>query len=168
MKAQNEQTGIYQVQPVPKDAVRQAEDDTIVQAMRIVARRIRREGPMFTAPQAVKDYLVLQLAQKEYECFGAMFLDSQHQFIGLEVMFKGTLSQTSVYPREIIKRALVVNAGAVVLFHNHPSGQPEPSTADERLTATMKAALAMVDIRTLDHIVVGGTQTVSFAERGLI
>lgn len=168
MKAKNEETGIYQVGFVALDAKTQAEDDTIKQAMRIVARRIRKEGPMFTAPQAVKDYLVLQLAQKEYECFGVVFLDSQHQFLGLEVLFKGTLAQTSVYPREIIKRALAVNAGAVILFHNHPSGMPEPSRADELLTTTLKSALALVDIRTLDHVVVGGTTTVSFAERGLI
>ena len=98
----------------------------------------------------------------------AIFLDSQHRLLGLEKMFIGTLGQTSVYPREVVKRALARNAGAVILAHNHPSGVAEPSRADEFLTQTLKTALALVDVRVIDHLVVGQGQVVSFAERGLL
>ncbi len=98
----------------------------------------------------------------------SIFLDSQHRLIAIKEMFRGTVSQTSVYPREVVKTALQLNAGAVVLAHNHPSGVAEPSRADEFLTQSLKTALALVDVRVLDHLVVGGTDVVSFAERGLI
>lgn len=97
-----------------------------------------------------------------------LFLDSQHRLLAAKDLFRGTLTQTSVYPREVLREALNLGADAVVLAHNHPSGIPEPSRADEVLTATMKQALALVDVRVLDHIVVAGTRTVSFAERGLV
>jgi DNA repair protein RadC len=100
--------------------------------------------------------------------FAVLFLDSQHRLIVLEPMFRGTLTQTSVYPREVVKRALALNAGAVILAHNHPSGAAEPSRADEYLTQTLKAALALVDVRVLDHLVVGRGRVTSFAERGLL
>lgn len=126
------------------------------------------DQPVFDSPNRVKDYLALHLGGRQQEVFAVLFLDGQHRFLRLEEMFQGTLTQTSVYPREVVKRALALNAGAVVLAHNHPSGLAEPSRADEYLTQTLKTALQLVDVRVLDHIVVGQGQTVSLAERGLM
>ncbi len=136
-------------------------------AKHLLASRVRR-GATMSSPQAVKDYLCLQIGVLEHEVFAVIFLDSQHRLIAIKEMFRGTVSQTSVYPREVVKMALQLNAGAVVLAHNHPSGVAEPSRADEFLTQSLKTALALVDVRVLDHLVVGGTDVVSFAERGLI
>ena len=137
-----------------------------------LARRAAAEplgqAPVFSAPAQVRDYLMLELGGLEHEVFAALFLDSQHRLITLRTLFRGTLAQTSVYPREIVKEALACNAGAVVLAHNHPSGAAEPSRADEFLTHTLKSALQLVDVRVLDHIVIGRGQSVSFAERGLL
>jgi len=127
-----------------------------------------REAPVFESPARVKDYLALQLGGLAQEVFAVLFLDGQHRLLGLEKMFQGTLAQTSVHPREVVRRALALNAGAVVLAHNHPSGIAEPSRADEYLTQTLKSALALVDVRVLDHVVVGQGQVVSMAERGLL
>jgi DNA repair protein RadC len=124
--------------------------------------------PVFDAPDKVKDYLALQLGGHRHEVFAVLFLDAQSRLIVLEEMFRGTLTQTSVYPREVAKRALDVHAAAVILAHNHPSGAAEPSRADEYLTQTLKSALALVDVRVLDHLVVGQGTVVSFAERGLL
>jgi DNA repair protein RadC len=110
----------------------------------------------------------LQLAGKDYEVFAVVFLDTQNRVIYTQQMFRGTLTQTSVYPREVVKEALFQNAAAVILCHNHPSGNAEPSRADEALTHTLKSALALVDVRVLDHIIVTRSGTLSFAERGLI
>ena len=124
---------------------------------------------MFSAsPDAVRDYLKLSLASLPYEVFMALFLDSQNRLLAACELFRGTLSQTSVYPREVVKSALAHNAAGVILAHNHPSGVAEPSRADELLTSSLKQALALVDIRTLDHLIVAGPRVVSFAERGLI
>jgi DNA repair protein RadC len=136
-------------------------------ARRALAQQIRI-APVFDAPGKVKDYLALQLGGRTQEVFAVLFLDGQHRLIVLQEMFHGTLTQTSVYPREVVKAALAHNAGAVILAHNHPSGVAEPSRADEYLTATLKTALAMVDVRVLDHLVVGRGQVVSLAERGLL
>ncbi len=125
------------------------------------------EKPLFTTPQAVRDYLQLQLGSRPHEIFAVLFLDSQHRLIALEELFRGTLTQTSVYPREVVVRALALHAASVVLAHNHPSGTAQPSRADEALTQTLKAALALVDVRVLDHFVVTRTQAVSMAELGL-
>ena len=125
-------------------------------------------GPVFDSPQRVKDYLGLQLGGRAQEVFMVLFLDSQHRLLRSEEMFQGTLTQTSVYPREVLRRALMLGAGAVVLAHNHPSGVAEPSRADEYLTQTLKAALQMIDVRVLDHVIVGQGQVVSLAERGLL
>ncbi len=125
-------------------------------------------APVFDSPARVKDYLALSLAGRSQEVFAVMFLDSQHRMLRLEDMFHGTLTQTSVYPREVVKRALALNAAAVVLAHNHPSGVAEPSRADEYLTQTLKSALQLVDVRVLDHVVVGQGHVVSMAERGLL
>ena len=126
------------------------------------------ERPVFDAPQAVRQYLRLQMAHLPHEVFAVLFLDAQHRLLAMEELFRGTLSQTSVYPREVVKRALERNAAAVILAHNHPSGLAEPSRADEHLTQTLKSALALVDVRVLDHLVVGQADVVSFAERGLL
>lgn len=126
------------------------------------------QRPLFDAPGKVKDYLQLQLAQREHEVFAVLFLDAQNRLIRCEEMFRGTLTQTSVYPREVLKRALDLGAAAVILAHNHPSGAAEPSRADEFLTQTLKSALQLVDVRVLDHLVVGRAGVVSFAERGLL
>ncbi len=120
------------------------------------------------SPDAVRDYLRLTLAGLAHETFLVIFLDSQNRLLAAEEMFRGTLTQTSVYPREIVKAALAHNAAAVVFAHNHPSGVAEPSRADELLTSSLKQALALVDVRALDHFVVAGSRVVSFAERGLL
>lgn len=136
-------------------------------ARRALGEQMQR-APVFDSPQKVKDYLALHLAGQPQEVFAVLFLDSQHRLLRMEEMFRGTLTQTSVYPREVVKKALQHNAGAVVLAHNHPSGLAEPSRADEFLTQTLKTALQMVDVRVLDHLVVGRGTVVSMAERGLI
>jgi len=136
-------------------------------ARRSLAAQLRTRT-VFDSPQAVKDYLKLQLAELPHEVFGLLFLDAQHRLLCFEELFRGTLTQTSVYPREVVKRALSVNAAAVILAHNHPSGVAEPSRADEHLTQTLRSALALVDVRVLDHLVVARTEVVSFAERGLL
>jgi DNA repair protein RadC len=136
-------------------------------ARRALAQQLEA-GTVFDNPAAVKDYAALHLGGRPQEVFAVMFLDAQHRLLALEEMFQGTLSQTSVYPREVVKRALALNAGAVILAHNHPSGLAEPSRADEYLTQTLKSALALVDVRVLDHLVVGRGLVVSFAERGLL
>lgn len=123
---------------------------------------------VFDCPGIVKDYLALRLGGLEREVFSIVLLDAQHRVIEYREMFQGTIAQTSVYPREIVKAALSANAAAMILAHNHPSGVPEPSRADEMLTLTLKSTLATVDIRVLDHVVVGGGSVVSFAERGLL
>jgi DNA repair protein RadC len=136
-------------------------------ARRALAQRMR-QAPVFDSPQQVKDYLALHLAGRPQEVFVALFLDSQHRLLALREMFQGTLAHTSVHPREVVKAALAHNAAGVVLAHNHPSGVAEPSRADEYLTATLRNALALVDVRVLDHLVVGQGHVVSMAERGLL
>ena len=137
-----------------------------------LARRALAEelshGAAMTSPEAVRDWLRLSLAGLPHETFVVLFLDSQHRMLAADELFRGTLAQTSVYPREVVKVALAHNAAAVILAHNHPSGVAEPSRADELLTQALKQALALVDIRTLDHFVVAGNRVVSFAERGLL
>ncbi|WP_425260948.1 RadC family protein [Rubrivivax sp. RP6-9] len=136
-------------------------------ARRALAQQLQ-QAPVFDAPQTVKDYVALRLGGRGHETFSVLFLDGQHRLLVMEDLFHGTLTQTSVYPREIVKRALALNAGALVLAHNHPSGLAEPSRADTHLTQTLKAALQLVDVRVLDHLVVGQGQVVSLAERGLL
>lgn len=136
-------------------------------ARRALAEQLRERAAL-DSPQAVKDYLQLQLASKKHECFAVLFLDNQHKLLALEEMFRGTLAQTSVYPREVVLRALHHHAAAVVLAHNHPSGTVQPSRADETLTQALKAALALVDVRVLDHVIVAPGLALSMAEKGLI
>lgn len=143
-----------------------------LQAARELVRRSLaeslREQPVLSSPKTVRDYLRLTLSGLEHELFMALFLDAQNRLIAAAEMFRGTLTQTSVYPREVVKAALKWNAAAVILAHNHPSGIAEFSRADEALTETLKAALAMVDVKILDHFLVAKESVVSFAERGLI
>ncbi len=127
-----------------------------------------KQRSVLCAPGAVRDYLRIFFADLEHESFVALFLDSQNRLINAEVLFRGTLTQTSVYPREVVKAALKANSGAVIFAHNHPSGVAEPSRADELLTVSLKAALALVDVKVLDHFVVAGSTVLSFAERGLL
>ncbi len=136
-------------------------------ARRSVASELA-ERPVFDSPARVKEYVSLQLAGREHEVFAVLFLDAQSRLLRLEEMFRGTLTQTSVYPREVVKRALHHNAAALIFAHNHPSGIAEPSRSDEALTQALKHALALVDVKVLDHFIVAGTQTLSFAERGLL
>ena len=141
-----------------------------LQAVLEMARRALREGMHqgvnLASPQAVKDYLILGLSSLPHEVFHVLFLDAQHRLIASEELFRGTLMQTSVYPREIVKRALAHNAAAVILAHNHPSGVAEPSPADRLLTDALKSALTLVDVRVLDHFVIAGRNALSFAEHG--
>lgn len=127
-----------------------------------------RRDCVLNAPDAVRDCLRIHFAGREHESFVAMFLDTQHRLIATHELFRGTLSQTSVYPREVVKAALRENAAAVIFSHNHPSGVAEPSTSDQHLTTALKSALALVDVRVLDHFIVAGTSVVSFAERGML
>jgi DNA repair protein RadC len=136
-------------------------------ARRVLSRRVRK-GTLLTSPQDVRSYLAVQLGLLEHEVFAVIFVDAQHRLIRYQEMFRGTLTQTSVYPREIVKEALACNAAAVLLAHNHPSGSPEPSRADEFLTQQLKRVLALVDVRVLDHLIVAGATITSFAERGLL
>jgi DNA repair protein RadC len=136
-------------------------------ARRAMAQRLQ-ERAVFADPDAVKHYVQLHLSSKAHEVFAALFLDAQNRLLALEELFRGTLTQTSVYPREVVLRALHHHASAVVLAHNHPSGSVEPSRADEALTHTLKAALGLVDVRVLDHVIVAPGQALSMAERGLM
>ena len=121
-----------------------------------------------TEPQASKDYLALKLSHLEHEVFSIIFLSNNHKIIAYEELFRGTIDAASVYPREVVKRALQLNAAALILAHNHPSGEPNPSQSDIQITQKLQQALNMVDIRILDHIIIGGEEPVSFAELGLI
>lgn len=127
-----------------------------------------KDAPVFDSPQKVKDFAALRLGGLAHEVFAVLYLDSQHRLIEMRELFHGTLAQTSVYPREVLRQALLLNAGAAILVHNHPSGIAEPSRADEVLTESLVAALRTVDVRVLDHLVVGAGSVVSFAERGLM
>lgn len=141
-----------------------------LQAVLELARRSLTEelqaGIALSSPQAVKQYLQLLLGGKAYESFAILFLDVRNRLIACEELFRGTLTHTSVYPREVVKVALARNAASIILAHNHPSGTPEPSTADHTLTQALKQALALIDVRVLDHFVVAGRHVYSFAEHG--
>lgn len=127
-----------------------------------------RRDCLLSSPNSVRDYLRLHFAGQEHESFVVLFLDAQNRLIVAEELFRGTLTQTSVYPREIVKAALRQNAAAVIFAHNHPSGLPEPSRADEMLTVSLKQALSLIDVKVLDHFIVANSATLSFAERGLL
>lgn len=143
-----------------------------LQAATELVRRSLQEtlagGDVLAQPDDVRRFLALWLRDRPHECFVGLFLDTQHRLIAAEELFRGTLAQTSVYPREVARRALALNAGALIVAHNHPSGLAEPSRADEWLTAALKAALAPLEVPLLDHLVVGGNRCTSLAERGIL
>jgi DNA repair protein RadC len=136
-------------------------------ARRAMSQQLK-EREVFGSPDAVKHYLQLHLGRKPHEVFAVLFLDAQNRLIAMEELFRGTLTQTSVYPREIVQHALKWEAAAVVLAHNHPSGEVRPSRADEVLTRTLVAALALVDVRVLDHVIVAPGEALSMAQTGLL
>ena len=144
------------------------EDAIIAQALEILARRMRNTGMMMDSPEVVRDWLRLRVGGKPHEEFGCIWLNARHEVIEAGELFRGTLTQTSVYPREVVKEALRHNAAAVIFYHNHPSGAADPSPADEMLTRQLKDALNVVDVRVLDHFVVTAEETTSFAEKGLL
>ena len=140
-------------------------------AMELARRSLHEQlvsGTPLTSPGGVRDYLRLALSSREHEVFVCIWLDAQHRVLKYDEAFRGTLTQTSVYPREIVKAALAANAAAVIFAHNHPSGAAQPSQADELLTRNLKEALSLVDVKVLDHFIVAGSQAISFAERGLL
>ena len=143
------------------------EDDVLTTARSIMESRFQRSHYL-PSPDVTRQYLTLSLANEPRDVFGLVFLDSGHGVLGLEILFQGTIDGAAVYPREVVKRALDANAAAVILVHNHPSGNPEPSRADQLLTERICKALETVEIRVLDHLIVAGSGVVSFAERGLI
>lgn len=136
-------------------------------ARRSLREEIRRDPALFS-PDKVRDYLKMNLVHRQHEVFMALFLEAQNRLLTAHELFRGTLTETSVYPREVVKRALAVNAASVIFAHNHPSGVAKPSRSDELLTASLKQALGLVDVRVLDRMIVAGNSTVSFAERGLL
>lgn len=142
-------------------------DPIVVKALQLLECEVR-EANALASPDAARDFVRLQLGDRPHEIFAVLFLDVQNRVIEFKEMFRGTLTQTSVYPREVVIEALACQAAAVILCHNHPSGVALPSRADEMLTSTLKAALALVDVRVLDHFIVTRTCVVSFAERGLL
>lgn len=165
--ARSEDLALYLV---PELADKTKEDDKVIlSALNILYRRMKKaKGPTFTNPDAIKTYLKLKTGGYEHEVFSVAYLDSQNSLIAFEEIFRGTLTQVSVYPREVVKQAIHHNAAGVILSHNHPSGTTQPSRADEALTQTLKSVLAMVDVRVLDHIIVTAEDAFSFAERGLL
>ncbi|WP_134735409.1 RadC family protein [Proteus mirabilis] len=152
------ETGDYQI----------AMADQILEAARQAIQQKVQRGESFRSPVHVQTYLRTQLSGYEHEVFAVLFLDTKLRLIEYAELFHGTIDGASVYPREVVKAALTFNAAAMVIAHNHPSGDPEPSAADRALTKRLAQALALVDVRILDHVVVGGNATVSFAERGLL
>lgn len=163
MHARDETASVYTV----KRRTRTDDDATIAKALAILGKRLAKLPQVFSDPAEVKAYLRLRVASLEHEVFCGLFLTSEYRLIADVTLSIGTLSQASVYPREVVKTALAHNASAVVLYHNHPSGNSAPSRADEYLTQRLKAALGVVDVRVLDHLVIGATVT-SFAEQGLL
>ena len=142
------------------------EDRLIEEALLILERRVFSRGPELTSPGLVAEYLKVLLAQEPHEVFGVVFLDSKHRVLAFEVLFHGSIDGASVYPRQVVKRSLAHNAAAVILTHNHPSGCTEPSQADRTLTLRLKETLALVDVRVLDHFIVGEGRPTSLAECG--
>lgn len=170
LSARSENQADYKVvKATPVSAIQKQHDDKIIaEALAILEGRMRTPGQPFDAPDAVKAYLSLTIGEKPHEVFGVLFLDVQNRLLAFEEMFQGTLTQTSVYPREVVLRALHHQASAVVLSHNHPSGTVQPSRADEVLTQTLKTTLALIDVRVIDHVIVSYSQSLSMAERGLL
>ncbi len=145
-----------------------AQNDILDQAKTILSEKLLRSSEPLTNPDDTKDFLIAHMAELEHEVFAVIFLDNRHRVISFRRMFRGTIDGASVHPREVVKACLQCNGAAVILSHCHPSGVAEPSRADEALTQRLKDALSLIDVRILGHIIVGGTETVSFAERGIL
>lgn len=143
------------------------DEEVILRALAILRARFKHRD-VFASPDSVKDFLRLQAQGLDHEVFAVMFLDAQNRLIEYQPLFRGTLTQTSVYPREVVKLALAMSAASVILHHNHPSGVCHPSRSDEALTQTLKAALALVDVRVLDHVITSDAGALSMAEKGLL
>ena len=143
-------------------------DDEIVDKAEKILRRKLQRGAALSSPDAVRRWLNLALAEKTHETFHVTYLDSQHRVLGHEALFEGTIDGAAVYPRRVVERSLHHNAAAIICSHNHPSGVAEPSAADRRITERIQSALALIDVRVLDHFIVTGGDTYSFAESGLI
>lgn len=152
----------------PDGSSRPATGDEILTAARAVLTRRIRRGTALDSPRLTHEYLAMKLGDREHEVFCCLYLDSRHRLIEFVELFRGTIDGASVHPREVVKEALARNAAAVIIAHNHPSGVAEPSQADELITRRLRDALAIVDIRVLDHLIVAGPDTISFAERGLL
>ena len=144
------------------------ENQLIAEAKHILYKRLQTRDQVLSSPRSVRNYLCLQLAKQQREVFSCLFVDSQHRLIKYQEMFFGTIDACSVYPREVVKAALKENAAALIMAHNHPSGVPEPSQSDRHITRRLQDALLLVDVRVLDHFIVGGDTVVSFSERGLL
>lgn len=140
--------------------------EVVREALKVTQKAVR--GPTLRDPRALKEFLMVRLSRLEHEVFAVVMLDNRMRFIAFEELFRGTIDGAAVYPREVVKSVLKHNAAGVILVHNHPSGTPEPSTADEHITRRLKEALALIDVRVIDHIVVGEDFSESFAERGLL
>ena len=162
---QNTQALIYDTQS--PSTLSEAQKSTIQEAIGILESTLQR-ADSYTSSELVRDFCRLKLAEEKDEHFGCLFLDNQHRLIHYETLFKGTIDGAAIYPRVVVRRALELNSAAIIFAHNHPAGHPEPSQADVAITSRLTAALQTVDIRTLDHIVVGSEGTISMAERGLI
>ena len=158
-------------EPIEPYRVEKPANQRLLAARELIKRSLAegiRNGNALTSPQAVRDYLRIALMGRGHEVFMVLFLDAQHRLIEAEEMFRGTLTQTSVYPREVVKRSLYFNAAAVIFAHNHPSGVAQPSQSDELLTRSLRESLTLVDVKVLDHFVIGSNVVMSFAERGLL
>ncbi|MBC8209449.1 MAG: DNA repair protein RadC [Gammaproteobacteria bacterium] len=145
-----------------------AEQTTLVRLAIEILELRHQPGVSFDSPQATREYLRLHLSDRKNEVFGVIFLDNKHRLLSIEELFTGSVSSASVYPRVVAQRTLECNASAVIFYHNHPSGNPEPSQSDIQITKRLNSALELIDVRTLDHLVIGNEGTVSFADRGLI
>jgi DNA repair protein RadC len=143
-------------------------DDYILNCAKSIMENQFKRSHYLTSPNLTRSYLSLLLANKPRECFGVIFLDNQHGVLSFEILFEGTIDGASVYPREVVKAVLAHNAATVILVHNHPSGCTDPSSADKAITERIVSALKLIDVRVLDHLIVGGTDVTSFAERGLL
>ncbi len=151
----------------PSDLSEREKQSAITLAMKVLAIK-HRAGRRLSSPEETRNYLRLRLADHRNEVFGSLFLDNRHRIIAVRELFHGTIDGASIHPRVVVQQALAANAVALVFFHNHPSGVAEPSYADEAITRRLKDALALVDVRVLDHFVVSAGESVSFAERGLL
>ena len=153
---------------MPKLTKREQDDAVIAHAIQILHKRLRQPGVLLDKPDVVVNYLRLNTAELEHEVFGVLFLDIKNRLIADEILFHGTLSHTAVYPRELVKKALRHNAHSILLYHNHPSGEPEPSHGDNVLTSSLKSVLSNISVNIVDHIIIAGQTHCSYAEKGVL